>query len=155
GDYYLNDANGNVYQRLSAAYSIVANIVGPAGGAGPTGPQGPVGSVWRAGAGVPANTLGVDGDFYLNDTTNDVYQRVTGTYVVVANIGGAAGAPGAAGPTGPTGPQGPQGIIPEAPTDGGYYARRNASWQAPPGGGNVSNVGTPVNGQIAQWTSPS
>jgi hypothetical protein len=26
------------------------------------------------------------------------------------------------------------------------------SWATPPGGGNVSNVGTPTNGQLAQWT---
>jgi hypothetical protein len=27
------------------------------------------------------------------------------------------------------------------------------SWVTPPGGGNVSNSGTPTNGQLAQWTS--
>ena len=124
---------------------------GPSGGAtGPAGPPGAPGSVWRNGVGVPLNSLGADGDYYLNDTTDDVYLRTTSIYSIVANIKGSTGAAGAAGPVGPTGPQG---IIPEAPTDGGYYARRNSSWQSPPGGGNVSVAGTPTAGQLAQWTS--
>ena len=124
---------------------------GPSGGpAGPAGPPGAPGSVWRNGNGAPANSLGANGDYYLNDLTGDVYLRTSSIYSIVANIEGAPGATGAAGPTGPTGPQG---IIAEAPTDGGYYARRNAAWAAPPGGGNVSAVGTPTPGQFAQWTS--
>jgi hypothetical protein len=47
--------------------------------------------------------------------------------------------------------------IPEAPTDGQVYSRRgsDATWQVSPsggGGGNVISVGTPTNGQWAQWT---
>jgi hypothetical protein len=99
---------------------------------------------------VPLNSLGANGDYYLNNDNGDVYLRASSLYSIVANIHGAAGATGNPGPVGPTGPQG---IIPEAPTDGGYYARRNSSWQSPPGGGNVSVAGTPVAGQIAQWTS--
>jgi hypothetical protein len=210
GDYYLNDATGNVYQRVSTAYSVVANILGPAGSTGPAGPQGPVGSAWRAGAGAPANTLGADGDFYLNDTTDDVYQRQSGTYVVVANIGGA---PGAAGPgykatstTSLAVATGSQAFTTQAglaysagararatsagaPTawmEGNVTAYSgtlltinvdavngtgtHADWninvsglqgatgpQGPSGAGtgNVLSSGTPVNGQIAQWTGSS
>jgi hypothetical protein len=31
--------------------------------------------------------------------------------------------------------------------------RADATWAPPPGGGNVSNSGTPTSGQLAQWTS--
>jgi hypothetical protein len=121
---------------------------GPSGGpVGPAGPTGPPGSVWRTGSGAPANSLGVNGDYYLDSATDDVWLRSGGFYSVVSNIGGAVG------PVGPTGLTGPQGIIEEAPLDGGFYARKNGGWAAPPGGGNVSAVGTPVTGQLARWTS--
>jgi hypothetical protein len=86
------------------------------GTVGPAGPTGPAGSVWRNGTGAPSNSLGVNGDYYLNDTNGDVYLKTAGTYSIVANIKGAPGTPGATGPTGPagatgsTGATGPQGI---------------------------------------------
>lgn len=64
------------------------------GGGGGTGPAGAPGSVWRDGAGVPSNALGIDGDYYLRDTTGDVYLRTAGAYAIVANIKGAAGGGG-------------------------------------------------------------
>jgi hypothetical protein len=50
------------------------------------------------------------------------------------------------------------GGIPDAPVDGQLYSRQGstASWVVSPGagsGGNVSNSGTPVSGQLGQWTS--
>jgi hypothetical protein len=41
---------------------------------------------------------------------------------------GAQGPQGIQGPAGATGAQGPPGPVPEAPTDGANYARKNASW---------------------------
>lgn len=58
------------------------------------------GSVWRSGAGAPSNSLGDDGDFYLNTTNGDVYYKSSGTYSVVANIKGPPGDPGDPGPAG-------------------------------------------------------
>jgi hypothetical protein len=121
--------------------------IGPSGGpVGPQGPPGTPGAVWRNGNGVPLNSLGNNGDYYLDDLTDNVYLRASSAYSIVANIGGAIGATGAPGPQGPTGPQG---IIAEAPVDGGFYSRRNAAWAAPPGGVIVTAVNSPVNGQIA------
>ena len=126
---------------------------GPAGGpAGPQGPAGVPGSVWRNGNGPPLDSLGNNGDYYLNDLTDNVYLRASSVYTIVANIGGAPGATGAPGPTGPTGPQG---LIQEAPIDGAYYSRRNGAWAPPPGGGNVSNSGTPNANELAQWATSS
>lgn len=67
---------------------------GPQGDPGPTGATGAAGSVWREGTGAPSNGLGVNGDFYLDDATGDVYQKAAGAYTVVANIKGATGATG-------------------------------------------------------------
>ena len=66
-------------------------------------------SVWRDGVGVPSNSLGADGDYYLDDATGDVYARASGAYSVVAHLHGVAGDTGATGPTGPQGPTGPTG----------------------------------------------
>ena len=63
-------------------------------------------TVWRNAAGAPSNSLGADGDYYLNNTTGDVYKRTAGAYAVVASIRGTTGATGATGATGPAGATG-------------------------------------------------
>jgi hypothetical protein len=63
---------------------------------------------WRTGAGVPADSLGLDGDMYLDSTANDVYQKQSGAYVKVADLSGTAGPAGPPGPATP-GPPGPPG----------------------------------------------
>lgn len=98
GTYYLNISNGDVYVKVSGAWgSPVTNIKGPtgatgaagaAGSTGATGAAGAAGSVWRNGSGVPSNGTGVNGDYYLDTATGDVYLRSAGTYSVVANIKG-------------------------------------------------------------------
>lgn len=99
GDFYLDSGSGDVYQRQTGSYIQVSNIMGPQGPQGPEGPQGPAdGATWRSGSGAPADTLGKDEDYYLDEGTGDVYQRQGGSYVQVANL------------TGPQGPQGPQGV---------------------------------------------
>jgi hypothetical protein len=109
--------------------------VGPSGGpVGPQGPPGAPGSVWRNGNGVPANSLGANGDYYLDDLTDNVFLRTASVYSIVANIGGTTG------PQGPVGPQGPQGLIADAPSDGTFYSRRNAAWAVAPGTGDVQHT---------------
>lgn len=76
------------------------SVVGPAG---PTGATGAAGSVIRNGAGVPSNGLGVNGDYYINTLTWDLYFKAGGTYSVILNIRGATGATGATGPAGTNG----------------------------------------------------
>ena len=64
------------------------------GGPGPQGDQGDPGSVWRNGAGIPLDSLGIDGDYYLENVTGDVYRKENGVYVYAANIKGPAGTSG-------------------------------------------------------------
>lgn len=66
-------------------------------------------AVWRDGSGVPSNALGNDGDYYLDDTTGDVYTRASSVYSLVGNIKGPAGANGSNGADGAQGPPGPAG----------------------------------------------
>lgn len=67
------------------------------GPAGTDGTNGAPGSVWREGSGAPANTLGINGDYYLDGSTGDVYLKTAGVYAVACNIKGATGATGPAG----------------------------------------------------------
>lgn len=125
GDYYLNTATGDIYLRLSGAYSIVANIMGATGTNGAIGPTGATGaagtngtngavgaagSVWHTGSGVPSNSVGIEGDYYLNAATGDVYLKALGSYSLIANIMGATGTTGATGVNGTTGATGATGV---------------------------------------------
>ncbi len=46
------------------------------------------GSVWRSGAVAPANTLGADGDYYLNIVDGNIYRKDGGVYLLTLNITG-------------------------------------------------------------------
>ena len=85
------------------------------GSKGSQGPAGENGTMWYFGTSAPPNTTGHDNDYYLNNSTWDLYRKSSGSWVLIGNIKGATGATGAQGPEGPagsageTGPQGPQG----------------------------------------------
>jgi hypothetical protein len=67
---------------------------GPAGATGPTGATGQA-EAWSSGAGAPAGGVGNVGDWYLNTTSGDVYEKTgASTWTLSANIRG---------PTGPAG----------------------------------------------------
>jgi hypothetical protein len=79
------------------AWTLIDNIKGATGSTGSSGSTGATGSagsngtngsVWRDGSGVPSNSLGANGDYYLDDSTGNVYLRSAGTYSIVANIKG-------------------------------------------------------------------
>ena len=64
---------------------------GAAGTNGAAGAAGAAGTVWRSGAGVPDNALGVNGDFYLRTSNGDVYEKSAGSYSVTASVRGLQG----------------------------------------------------------------
>jgi hypothetical protein len=89
----------------SVMYGPKANGVWPAGVSykgnnGTNGSNGTNGATWRTGSGAPSNTLGSDGDLYLDTATSNVWQRASGAYSIIENIKGATGAAGATGPRG-------------------------------------------------------
>lgn len=115
GDFYLDNASGNYYQKVSNVWTLLGNLKGPAGPqglpgkngingtngatgpAGPTGSQGPAGSQIYTGALTPSNTLGNNGDFYVNTLTGAYFLKVSGAWVLQASL--------LAGPQGPAGSQ--------------------------------------------------
>lgn len=70
---------------------------------------GGIGTVWRNSIGSPSNTVGNEGDYWLNDATGDVYQKVSGVYTIVANLKGAPGTNGTNGTNGKDGTNGTNG----------------------------------------------
>jgi hypothetical protein len=147
---------GDDVETIQVGTAGPPGLPGPAGPIGPQGVPGVPGSKWYTGAGDPVGTSGVvSGDFYLDTTDGQVWQLVGSTWTLRADITGDTGAVGPQGPQGvvgpqgavgpqgnpgPTGPQGPQGVpgaIPEAPSDGTLYGRKNAAWAAVLAGGEV------------------
>jgi hypothetical protein len=80
GDFYINTSTGDLYQKAGGAWSLTGNILGPAG------PTGAAGATIRDGAGVPSNSLGADGDYYIDNTNGDFYLKASGSYSLVANF---------------------------------------------------------------------
>lgn len=62
------------------------------------GPPGDAGSRWFDGEGEPGEAIGVDGDYYLDALSGDVYHK-DGSWTVTGNI------------LGPPGPQGEDGSL--------------------------------------------
>jgi len=111
GDWYLNQTNGDVYEKTgSSTWTLRTNITGPIGATGAQGPAGATGapgSVWWTGSGAPSGATGIVGDFYLDAATGDYYKKTgSSAWTLQGNIKGPAGATG---PQGPTGAQGPSG----------------------------------------------
>ena len=153
GDLYLNTANGDVYQRASGTYSVVVNIMGPAGATGPAGTNGTNGTNGSAilyGTVEPTADIGSDGDSYIDGTTGDCYLKIAGTWVWQASLKGPQGEQGIQGEQGPQGiqgeigPQGEQGIQGETGWQGEQGppgADGMMAWSDPPA--SATSMGTP------------
>ena len=59
--------------------------------AGTDGADGPPGATWYSGSGVPATGLGINNDFYLRTTNEDVYKKAGGTWSIDTNLAGTEG----------------------------------------------------------------
>ena len=84
---------------------------GATGAQGPAGNNGTNGNIWRDGAGVPSNGLGSNNDYYLDDSTGNVYLKSAGAYSIEANIKGSAGTNGTNGTNGSNGSAGAPGAV--------------------------------------------
>ena len=106
GDFYLDTATYNIYQKQAGTWEIIANIKGAQGDQGEEGNAGTNGATWTADAGEPDNANGNDGDLYLDIDSNNIYQKQTGAWVLITNIQGAQGAQGDQGEQGNAGTNG-------------------------------------------------
>ncbi|WP_159440724.1 collagen-like protein [Mucilaginibacter sp. OK098] len=105
GDFYLNTATGLLYgPKTTAGWGTGFSLKGPAGTTGATGATGAAGatgttgSTTLSGAGLPASSLGNNGDYYLDKTNYLLYGPKTASeWGIPINL------------QGPAGPQGPEG----------------------------------------------
>jgi hypothetical protein len=86
---------------------ITWNAKGTAGTAGTSGTRG---SLWNAGSVPPVVAVGqLDGDLYLDTSTGDVYEFISGAWTTEGSVRGPQGTAGPAGAIGQTGPAGTPG----------------------------------------------
>jgi hypothetical protein len=116
-------------------------------------------SSWYDGSGAPSGGLGKNGDYYLDDSTGDVYSKTSGSWDIVANITGATGAVGPAGPAGPstviTESSGPTNLAVGAIADGQVIQRVSATAVGLTlGTSAILNVGT-GSGDVAAGNAPA
>jgi|HubBroStandDraft_6_1064221.scaffolds.fasta_scaffold756193_1 hypothetical protein len=71
--------------NITVIVSPAAPVVVLAAG-GAQGIAGAPGTIWRHGSGVPSNSLGADGDYYLDVAGVDVYFRAAGVYTNIAHV---------------------------------------------------------------------
>jgi len=74
------------------------------------GPSGQDGSKWYTASGAPTDSIGADGDFYLNSSGGSIWARSDGSWILIYNLSELTG------PQGPEGPMGLEGLMgPEGP----------------------------------------
>jgi len=100
-----NYVNYGTQQLVSVPYALYAKTAGA------------ILSKWMHGNGIPQSNQGIQGDYYLDVLTGNVYNKVPNNqqppqlqWVLVANITGPQGSAGAAGPQGQAGAQGANGL---------------------------------------------
>lgn len=80
GDYYLDTAANDVYQKSEGAWGgALVNI------------KGSDGNTWYFSSGTPSNDLGINGDGYLDETEFTIYKKVSGAWVSLGSVKGADG----------------------------------------------------------------
>jgi Collagen triple helix repeat (20 copies) len=144
-DYGINVGDGLVLVPVEGDEWVAAAVIGeqdefipPSGGTG--------GERWFTGSGVPLDTTGEVGDFYLNSVNGDYYEKTgSTTWTLRGSLRGPQGPQGpqgAQGPTGPTGatgsqgpqgPQGPQGVKGDTGATGPPGATGSTGPQGPEG----------------------
>jgi hypothetical protein len=114
GDYFLDKTNYLLYgPKTISSWGIPILLRGADGTQGPAGAAGKDGSIMYSGSGVPVATLGINGDYYLDKNTGNLYgPKIAsgwGTPIVLRGTNGTTGSTGATGATGATGSAGANG----------------------------------------------
>ena len=122
----LTGATGATGIQGTAGSTGVTGATGPTGLTGSTGAAGATANTWYGNSGSPLNSLGVDGDFYLDQLSGIAYKKGTSTPGQWASYTSLKGSNGAAGATGATGATGSS-YISEPTIDSWTYATGTAS----------------------------
>jgi hypothetical protein len=96
---------------------------------GEDGQNGTDGSTWYSGDGIPSNSLGLDGDYYLDTSTSNVYLKENGVWIIQLSIKGDDGATWHIGDGVPQNDLGNDGDFYLDYTTSDVYKKENNSWQ--------------------------
>lgn len=77
-DYYLDTLTDILYGPKTSSWS--SSGVSLSGPVGPTGPTGPAGYSVYTGTSAPNNSLGNNGDTYIQSTANLIYSKISGIW---------------------------------------------------------------------------
>jgi len=90
GDWSLDSANGDYYEKTGAStWTLRGNLKGPQGAAGTNGTPG---EKWFTQAGAPASGTGIIGDWSLDSSNGDYYEKTgSTTWTLRGNLKGPAG----------------------------------------------------------------
>jgi hypothetical protein len=110
----IKPAAGQYVGSGSTLVTDITQAVDIRGSQGIQGPQGDPGQILTSGSiftgdGAPSSGLGVDNDIYIDNITDDLYQKQSGVWVLQTNIKGAKGDKGDTGDTGTAGVAGAAG----------------------------------------------
>ena len=161
GDFYINTTSWEIFgPKTAGVWGTGSSLIGPQGDTGATGPAGADGAAGADGrtvlsGAVDPTTEGVDGDFYINTTSWEIFGPKTGgNWATGTDLIGATGAQGPAGADGADGKTVLSGSV--DPTtegvDGDFYIN-TTSWEifGPKTGGSWG-TGVPVSGSFVQKT---
>ncbi len=121
GDSYIDTLTFDYYSKKDGSWIKLGNIKcsdgidGEKGDTGETGAQGEKGTDGSdglsilSGKGIPDNSLGKDGDSYIDTSTFDYYSKNDGVWTKIGNIKGSDGSDGEKGEQGIQGEQGEDG----------------------------------------------
>ncbi len=99
GDMYMNTATFEIFRKTDGEWESIGSIKGADGEQGESGKDG---VSWQFGSGDPSADLGKVGDFYLDQSTFNVYQKGFMGWFLVDSIKGADGNDGQNGEDGAT-----------------------------------------------------
>jgi hypothetical protein len=114
-DSYINTVTGIFYLKTAGTWNQVFSMAtgpqGPQGTPGVNGTNGTNGNTLISGTTDPANTIGNNGDYYINLSTYGFFgPKASGAWALGVSLIGGAGATGPAGATGVAGAQGIPGV---------------------------------------------
>jgi len=126
GDYFLDKTNYLLYgPKTAAGWGTPILLRGADGAQGPTGAAGKDGSIMYSGTGSPAAALGLNGDYYLDKTTGNLYgPKAVGAWGSPLILKGATGANGTNGTNGSTTLSGNGAPATTIGVNGDYYLDR-------------------------------
>jgi len=130
GDIYIQINTGDVYRKTGNTWNLIGNIKGPQGEPGQQGPTGQPGTNPEILFGLvdPDNTIGNNGDLYINTNTGQLFSKVNNNWVFRIFLKGERGTQIYSGNTPPAEYLGLNGDYYINTTNGNLFRKQNGDW---------------------------